>query len=114
MQYYYAQTLYNLEEKEYTIGDFNFKCIYTPGHSKGSLTFYVDNKLFTGDALFYRSIGRTDFYDGDFELCSKLSIYNDKGFIKDVYLDLPVGTHVGGIAYDYINNNIFYYFLLFY
>ena len=30
------------------------------------MSFYVDKKLFSGDALFYRSIGRTDFYDGDY------------------------------------------------
>ena len=32
----------NLEEKEYNIGDFKFKCIYTPGHSKDSVTFYFE------------------------------------------------------------------------
>ena len=55
------------EATQLTIGNYEIKVLYTPGHSKGSLTFYVDNKLFTGDALFYRSIGRTDFYDGDFD-----------------------------------------------
>ena len=29
----------NLEEKEYTVGDFTFKCIHTPGHSPGSISF---------------------------------------------------------------------------
>lgn len=55
------------EATQLTLGNYEIKVLYTPGHSKGSLTFYVDNKLFTGDALFYRSIGRTDFYDGDFD-----------------------------------------------
>lgn len=55
------------ESTQLTIGNYEIKVLSTPGHSKGSLTFYVDNKLFTGDALFYRSIGRTDFYDGDFD-----------------------------------------------
>ena len=41
--------------------------LYTPGHSKGSLSYYVDGNVFTGDALFYRSIGRSDFYDGDYD-----------------------------------------------
>ena len=34
----------NLEEKEYSIGDFKFKCIYTPGHSKDSVTFYFEEE----------------------------------------------------------------------
>ena len=55
------------EATQLSIGNHKIKVLSTPGHSKGSLTFYVDNKLFTGDALFYRSIGRTDFYDGDFD-----------------------------------------------
>ena len=49
-----------------TIGDNKISIFHTPGHSKGSLSFHVDKKLFSGDALFYRSIGRTDFYDGDY------------------------------------------------
>lgn len=57
----------NLEEKEYTIGDFNFDCIYTPGHSKDSVTFYFkeDNVMFVGDFIFKESIGRTDLPGGD-------------------------------------------------
>ena len=55
------------ENTELFIGKNQIKIIHTPGHSKGSLSYYVDNKLFSGDALFFRSIGRTDFYDGDFD-----------------------------------------------
>ena len=32
----------NLEEKEYEIGDFKFKCFHTPGHSKDSVSFYFE------------------------------------------------------------------------
>ena len=41
------------------------KVIATPGHTDGSVTFLVDNMLFTGDTLFLQSIGRTDFPTGD-------------------------------------------------
>jgi len=44
---------------------FNFKVISTPGHTDGSVTFMLDNMLFTGDTLFYGSVGRTDFPGGD-------------------------------------------------
>lgn len=56
----------NLEEKEYSIGDFKFKCIYTPGHSKDSVTFYFEDEkiMFVGDFIFKDSIGRTDLPGG--------------------------------------------------
>lgn len=54
------------ESSELYIGKNKFTILHTPGHSKGSLSYYIDGKLFSGDALFQRSIGRTDFYDGDY------------------------------------------------
>ena len=42
-----------------------FKVIATAGHTDGSVTFAVDNMLFTGDTLFYGSVGRTDFPSGN-------------------------------------------------
>lgn len=54
------------ETTQLYIGKTQIKVIETPGHSKGSVSYYVDGKLFSGDALFYGSIGRTDFIDGDF------------------------------------------------
>lgn len=55
------------ENSQLFIGSNRIEILYTPGHSKGSLSYYVDGKVFTGDALFFRSIGRTDFYDGDYD-----------------------------------------------
>ena len=57
----------NLEEKNYKIGEFEFKCIYTPGHSKDSVTFYFEEEqvMFVGDFVFKESIGRTDLPGGD-------------------------------------------------
>ena len=56
----------NLEEKEYSIGSFKFKCLYTPGHSKDSVTFYFEDEkvMFDGDFIFRESIGRTDLPGG--------------------------------------------------
>lgn len=57
----------NLEEKEYVLGDFKFKVVYTPGHSKDSVSFYFEeeNTMFVGDFIFKDSIGRVDLPGGD-------------------------------------------------
>ncbi len=57
----------NLEEKEYSIGPFNFEVIYTPGHSADSITFYFKEEkvMFTGDFLFKEEIGRCDLPTGN-------------------------------------------------
>lgn len=52
---------------ELLIEDIRIKVISTPGHTDGSVTFLVDNMLFTGDTLFLESVGRTDFPTGDRE-----------------------------------------------
>jgi glyoxylase-like metal-dependent hydrolase (beta-lactamase superfamily II) len=43
--------------------------IHVPGHAAGSLAFYsdIDKAVFTGDALFEGSIGRTDLPGGNYE-----------------------------------------------
>ena len=51
--------------------------LHVPGHSAGSLAFYSEknNCVFTGDALFEGSIGRTDLPGGDYDTLIK-SIMN--------------------------------------
>ncbi|HWQ32124.1 MAG TPA: MBL fold metallo-hydrolase [Blastocatellia bacterium] len=51
-------------------GEIRIKVHHTPGHTPGSLCFHLpDNeaKLFSGDTLFMRGIGRTDLWGGSFE-----------------------------------------------
>ncbi len=49
-----------------TVGDLSFKVLHTPGHSQGGICLQGNGVVFTGDALFAGSIGRTDFPGGDF------------------------------------------------
>lgn len=42
-----------------------FEVLHLPGHSPGSVGFRCGNVLFGGDALFRRSVGRTDLPGGD-------------------------------------------------
>lgn len=59
----------NTQEKDYEIGDFSFQCIYTPGHSSDSISFYFpkENAMFVGDFIFKGSIGRCDLPTGSME-----------------------------------------------
>jgi glyoxylase-like metal-dependent hydrolase (beta-lactamase superfamily II) len=54
------------DNQKITVGDITFTVIETPGHTPGGLCFLMDGYLFSGDTLFYRSIGRTDFPKGSF------------------------------------------------
>lgn len=52
---------------EVRFGQQRVEVIAVPGHSRGSLAFHLPEHkiIFTGDALFRNSIGRTDFPDSD-------------------------------------------------
>jgi len=41
--------------------------LHTPGHTQGCVCFKAENEIFTGDTLFYESVGRTDFPGGNYE-----------------------------------------------
>ena len=77
----------NLEEKEYEIGDFKFKCFHTPGHSKDSVSFYFEeNKsMFVGDFIFEGSIGRVDLPGGS-QSEMEVSLNRFKEFEDDITL----------------------------
>jgi len=48
-----------------TVGHDTVKVLHTPGHSPGSVSLAGRGYVFTGDALFNQSIGRTDLPGGD-------------------------------------------------
>jgi glyoxylase-like metal-dependent hydrolase (beta-lactamase superfamily II) len=52
-----------------TMGSISLKALHVPGHTAGSLAFYSEENesVFTGDALFSGSIGRTDLPGGNYE-----------------------------------------------
>ena len=45
----------------------SLQAIYTPGHTDDSYCFLMGDRVFTGDTLFIRGTGRTDFQHGDAE-----------------------------------------------
>jgi len=61
-----ADVLLN-EGDEVRFGNQVLKVVHTPGHSQGSISLVGDGVVFSGDALFQGSIGRTDFPGGDYQ-----------------------------------------------
>ncbi|MBL7715302.1 MAG: MBL fold metallo-hydrolase [Bdellovibrionales bacterium] len=67
-------------EERITLGDLKLDVVHTPGHSPGSvcLRLHQDSatgaseKLYTGDTLFYLSVGRTDLWGADGDLMFKM------------------------------------------
>lgn len=57
------------DDQEIKVGNGILEVICTPGHAKGSVSLYapVEGWVLTGDALFSRSVGRTDLPGGNFE-----------------------------------------------
>jgi sulfur dioxygenase len=57
---------YLADGEELQLGTTTIKAIATPGHTDSHLAYLVNNShLLTGDALFIRGCGRTDFQGGD-------------------------------------------------
>lgn len=56
-----------------TLGKYTLECLHVPGHSAGSLVFYSPEVgcLFSGDALFRESVGRTDLPGGNHRVLTK-------------------------------------------
>lgn len=68
------------------VGDIEIKAIATPGHTPGGMSYLIGDKLFSGDTLFHRSIGRCDFPGGSLDTIIKS--------IKEKLFTLPDDTEV--------------------
>ncbi len=47
------------------VGELSISVLFTPGHTAGGVCFYGHGHLFSGDAIFRNSIGRSDLPGGD-------------------------------------------------
>lgn len=71
-----------------TFGNHTLSIIHTPGHTPGGVVYYCkeENTAFSGDTLFRMSIGRTDFYLGDYHAMQRS--------LNDLLATLPDNTIV--------------------
>ena len=59
------------------VDEISFTVMHTPGHTPGSSVFLTEQTMFSGDTLFCRSVGRTDFPGGNYrELLNSLKKLN--------------------------------------
>lgn len=87
-----------------SLAGYNFKVIATPGHTEGSCCYYIesDRALFSGDTLFYESVGRTDLPGGSSEICP--SIKNKLYVLPDDTIVYPGHNHATSIGHEKKNN----------
>lgn len=52
-------------ESSIDVNGFHLDVLETPGHTQGCVCLLMQNVMFSGDTLFYGSIGRTDLSDSD-------------------------------------------------
>ena len=86
------------------IGGINVKVIFTPGHTEGSVCYYIEEAkvLFTGDTLFRESIGRTDMATGDDKLI--IQSLNNLMKLSDDIVVYPGHSEETTIGYERLNN----------
>lgn len=56
---------YMKEGDRISVGDLSFTVMHTPGHTQGGMCLYGHGVLFSGDTVFYGTLGRWDFPTGN-------------------------------------------------
>ena len=91
-----------LKQEITEIGGIEVKTLFTPGHTEGSVCFFIDDYLFTGDTLFHLGIGRTDLPGGDYDVM-KASLEKFKLIDKD-YIVFPGHGQNTSLFFEVDNN----------
>ncbi len=85
-----------------TLGNVEIKVMHTPGHTKGSVCYIAGEHMFCGDTLFRGSIGRYDFYGGDYN-----TLMNSLNRLKELSTDYKIHPGHGAssrLSYEKTNN----------
>ena len=87
--------------------NYRIKCISTPGHTKGGISYYFEDEkvLFSGDTLFYETFGRVDLYSGDYSEM-KNSIENKLFALPNDVMVYPGHGETTSIGKEKLHNEI--------
>ena len=88
---------------EVEVAGLKLKAIATPGHTPGSVSYYAEGLLFSGDTLFRGSIGRTDLPGGDFDEEMR-SITNELLTLPEDTIVLPGHMQETTVAFERDHN----------
>jgi len=72
------------DRQKLQVGNIEFECLWTPGHTPGGICFKYQNVLIAGDTIFIDGCGRCDLPGGDAKL-----MYNS---LHEVIMQLPDDT----------------------
>ena len=106
-----SPNLYGLDNNQIIcVDNMNVKCFLTPGHTKGSMCFQIDDNLFTGDTVFYEGCGMCNTLGG-----SALDMYHSIQFIKEffpqdtkIYSGHTYCRSVGAMLKEIMRDNIYF------
>lgn len=86
---------------------YDIKCISTPGHTKGGMSFYFEKEklLFSGDTLFFETYGRIDLYGGSYSEI-KDSIENKLFTLPNDVMVYPGHGETTSIGKEKLHNEI--------
>ena len=88
---------------EVEVAGLKLQAIATPGHTPGSVSYYAEGLLFSGDTLFHGSIGRTDLPGGDFDEEMR-SITNELLTLPEDTIVLPGHMQETTVAFERDHN----------
>ena len=85
------------------LGEDTLEVIETPGHTKGSVCYIINNVMFSGDTFFRGFIGRTDFPTSNImEILQSLKRLSG---IKTDYIVYPGHDEKTTLFYEQKNNH---------
>ena len=97
------------DNDEIPLNDKVIKVMHTPGHTKGSVCYLYNNKLFSGDTLFKESCGRCDLPTGS-ETDMAKSLIRIIDSLDDKVKVYPGHDETTSIGYEKIHNYQYLYY----
>ena len=92
------------DNDSFMLGETEFTVMHTPGHTKGSVCYFAEGKMFSGDTLFKVGIGRTDLPGG--HLRTIVNSLRRIGELTEDYLVYPGHGESTTLAYEKTQNRL--------